>query len=710
MRIQNALCLAVNVLCAARLAAAEPSLESAPPVVVKTVPVAGSAEVDPALTELRVTYSKRMQPGSWSWATWSAESYPETAGTPHYLPDGKTCVLPVKLAPGKFYATWLNSDKFKNFTDADGRPALPYLLTFRTGESKPESPAAGAEGGEAGKAIVPSGGFLPGLNADQQAVLAWTDRQFRGFFDRRTFEGWTEADRSAEETKLIDMLKGPQTREYFLAINTLGAMHSTRGLPALREIAYDRADKNNRDRWMSIRSIGLIGDQRDVPELAHLVYHGNVNTRWWAQIALVKITGQNFAGDWEAWGKWWNARNGQPPFRPEIIRWWEGQPGNDKLAQALRESDRKFLDEIQPKPSAEGDTKLQAGGAVQPEPVPGLSAASVLQHDDGIKTGMESISGSGHAVRFTRPADKRYVEAVQIFGSRYGTPEPPQEDFHLYILNDKQQVLADLPFAYSLINRGDMKWHTLRTPSIEVPEQFMVALNFNPHQTKGIYLAYSATNGAACYSLIGLPEDGYEPWKPAEWMVRVSLMAEPTKEKGLKELSDWRPPAVTDPFAAARLVVLGGDRSEGMQSYGGQGPAVRFKPAELLADAKPGETLILKGVRFFGSRYGVGYSPGDTMLKVLVLDAKGTKLAEAAFPYAQLGYRAKWTDLVFTTPVTIANPAEPIIVAFDPEATQSKGVYFHYQKDPLTSHSLVGTAEKGFKETAGREWMVRVAF
>jgi hypothetical protein len=48
-------------------------------------------------------------------------------------------VLPVKLKPGKFYATWLNSNKFKNFTDADGQPAVPYLLTFQTAGSPEEA-------------------------------------------------------------------------------------------------------------------------------------------------------------------------------------------------------------------------------------------------------------------------------------------------------------------------------------------------------------------------------------------------------------------------------------------------------------------------------------------------------------------------------------------------------------------------------------------
>jgi hypothetical protein len=108
------------------------TLQSSPPVVVKTVPEAGGTEVDPGLTEIQVTFSKPMKDGSWSWSTWGEQNFPEINGKIHYLADGRTCVLPVKLQPGKFYATWLNSEKFTNFKDGDGHPAVPYLLTFRT--------------------------------------------------------------------------------------------------------------------------------------------------------------------------------------------------------------------------------------------------------------------------------------------------------------------------------------------------------------------------------------------------------------------------------------------------------------------------------------------------------------------------------------------------------------------------------------------------
>lgn len=108
------------------------TLESAPPVVVKTVPEGGAGDVDPTLTEIKVTFSKDMRNGSWSWSTLSKESFPKTGGAPKYLGDKRTCVLPVKLEPGKTYAVWVNSGKFLNFKDAENRPAVPYLLVFKT--------------------------------------------------------------------------------------------------------------------------------------------------------------------------------------------------------------------------------------------------------------------------------------------------------------------------------------------------------------------------------------------------------------------------------------------------------------------------------------------------------------------------------------------------------------------------------------------------
>jgi hypothetical protein len=147
-----------------------------------------------------------------------------------------------------------------------------------------------------------------------------------------------------------------------------------------------------------------------------------------------------------------------------------------------------------------------------------------------------------------------------------------------------------------------------------------------------------------------------------------------------------------------------------MRPYGGRGPAVRFKPADHLAGVPAGEPLALKGVRLFASRYGSGYSPETTKFHVQVLDAQGGKLADAAFPYAKLSYRVGWVDLVFDQPVVLKQPGELVTIAFDPEATQTKGVYFHYQKNPPTSHSLAGRVGDELKELPDREWMMRACF
>ena len=69
-------------------------------------------------------------------AGWARSRFPELVGKPKYLDDGRTCVVQVKLQPGKFYATWLNSEKFRNFKGTNGQPAVPYLLTFTTAAAK----------------------------------------------------------------------------------------------------------------------------------------------------------------------------------------------------------------------------------------------------------------------------------------------------------------------------------------------------------------------------------------------------------------------------------------------------------------------------------------------------------------------------------------------------------------------------------------------
>lgn len=108
------------------------TVASYPPVVIKTVPESGSLNVPPGEFEIKATFSKAMTDQSWSWCTVWDNSCPDALGKPHYDADQKTCVMNVKLEPGKTYGYWLNTKEFRNFRDQQGHSAVPYLLVFST--------------------------------------------------------------------------------------------------------------------------------------------------------------------------------------------------------------------------------------------------------------------------------------------------------------------------------------------------------------------------------------------------------------------------------------------------------------------------------------------------------------------------------------------------------------------------------------------------
>jgi hypothetical protein len=112
--------------------AAEISVGAMAPSVVKTVPQCGDTAVDPALKEIRVTFSKDMMTNRmWSICQISKESFPPSGGQVHYV-DNRTCVMPVKLEPGKTYVLWFNRAQFNAFRDTQKNPSVPYQLVFET--------------------------------------------------------------------------------------------------------------------------------------------------------------------------------------------------------------------------------------------------------------------------------------------------------------------------------------------------------------------------------------------------------------------------------------------------------------------------------------------------------------------------------------------------------------------------------------------------
>ena len=102
------------------------------PKIIATNPKNGAADVDPSLSKITVTFNKPMLDKSWSWSYEEKDSFPQTVGQPSYTENATTCVLPVKLEPGKRYVIWINTARIKNFKDKSGNAVEPYKLVFTT--------------------------------------------------------------------------------------------------------------------------------------------------------------------------------------------------------------------------------------------------------------------------------------------------------------------------------------------------------------------------------------------------------------------------------------------------------------------------------------------------------------------------------------------------------------------------------------------------
>ncbi len=104
------------------------------PTVMTSCPETYSNDVDPALGELAVTFDQDMIQHGWAWVMIAgSENFPEGNGSARYI-DARTCVLPVKLRPGKSYLVSINSDRHQAFRNVDQIPARQYALVFATAD------------------------------------------------------------------------------------------------------------------------------------------------------------------------------------------------------------------------------------------------------------------------------------------------------------------------------------------------------------------------------------------------------------------------------------------------------------------------------------------------------------------------------------------------------------------------------------------------
>jgi RNA polymerase sigma-70 factor (ECF subfamily) len=184
-----------------------------PPHVVGTVPKNGDHNVDPAVTEIRVTYNKKMMDHSWSWC-YDPMLF-KLHGDPHYEADGRTCVLPVKMEPGKTYTIRLNTEDYSNFRDAAGRPATPYVLQFATRQTAVKGVPGQAAGPQSPALEVPAENVkyaAGGSDDDAKALIARVLKANRPWLEPKPIEASYSLHRDArnanEESGPFSVEKG----------------------------------------------------------------------------------------------------------------------------------------------------------------------------------------------------------------------------------------------------------------------------------------------------------------------------------------------------------------------------------------------------------------------------------------------------------------------------------------------------------------------
>ncbi len=144
-----------------------------------------------------------------------------------------------------------------------------------------------------------------------------------------------------------------------------------------------------------------------------------------------------------------------------------------------------------------------------------------LYFDDGRQVSKSSIAGGGHAVKFNIPGSDWYITSVQIYGSRYGYPQAPKEDFHIWLCDKDFKVIADFPQPYARFKRGNPRRVSMPVEPTNVPSEFIICVGFNPTGAKGVYVGFDAEGSGNSFT--GLPGGDFNSFSEGDWLIRAKV-------------------------------------------------------------------------------------------------------------------------------------------------------------------------------------------
>jgi len=145
-----------------------------------------------------------------------------------------------------------------------------------------------------------------------------------------------------------------------------------------------------------------------------------------------------------------------------------------------------------------------------------------LRYDSGKSDGMRSTAGAGHAVVFKHPSGAWAVDAVEMYGMRYGETEPPKDNFSIFLCDQDFNVVKELQEPYRKLTYGDKpEWNRFEFEPVIVPEGFYVCVFFDPTYTKGFYMHFEKGH-QKIHSRSALPWSFVQDVE-YDWMIRVHV-------------------------------------------------------------------------------------------------------------------------------------------------------------------------------------------
>ena len=338
-----------------------------------------------------------------------------------------------------------------------------------------------------------------------------------------------------------------------------------------------------------------------------------------------------------------------------------------------------------------------------------------LKHDDDSQENKRSMTGAGHAVRFECPDDQKwYVTGISIHGSRYGTPQPPNEDFFVYVASDDMSKMAKTTKPYALFERGEEKWVTFDIPPVEVEQAFHIAVFFNPTRSKGVYVGINE-DASPTHSMTVVPNepDKTQSDLQGDWMIRVYVTKSPAEKPRLLLDRQGQARKQADDEAAGDAKILGEARSLTLADDSGEmTDHINIQGAVYTVEfqtPKEVECYVWQ-VQLYASQFGGSHDSEAVNGDVYILDENRKILSRTSFPYSLATQQKQWISIP-TLPTRVQGK---FFVGVDAHGAKSKGLYVGYEKGNESGKASTDEIQGDFirpgtwsSKFAEMQWMIR---